>query len=91
MRRRVLARRSWPSDPEQVRDTLCAELGPSWCVSYARNSRRFRAVRGHETGCSTVEAADPAALIAAVNTYFDDDRRTVTHADPCGSCACPAG
>ena len=80
--------RSWPTDPEQARATLCAELGPAWCVSYANNSGRFRAVRGRATGCSSVEAADPAALFAAVEAYFDDD--DPAQCAPCGSCSCPA-
>ena len=88
--RRVTARRSWPADPLQARDTLRAELGPAWCVSYTRNSGRFRAVRGHESGCSTVEATDPGALMAAVETYFDEEPCGGTlPSAACGSCTCP--
>ncbi|MFC7533121.1 hypothetical protein [Actinoplanes sp. GCM10030250] len=63
--------RSWPADPERASESLRAELGPAWCVSYAGNNGHFRAVRGRPTGSSSVEATDPAALFAAIEAYFD--------------------
>ncbi|WP_328473986.1 hypothetical protein OHA21_13970 [Actinoplanes sp. NBC_00393] len=67
----VTGRRTWPADPDEVRDILRDQLGPAWLVTYTGSTGRFRAERDHASGHTTVEAADPDAVCAVVDAYFD--------------------